>query len=83
MRGHHNQYVIVAPDLKLALVQTAVGEENNEFPKNLYGIFTALMSEMEAKKILRPISDNVSRTVGYAHSNNLLRWTRCAGPLSR
>jgi CubicO group peptidase (beta-lactamase class C family) len=48
-RGHHNQFVIVAPDLKLVLVQTAVSEDLDRFPKSLYGIYTALMSELEQK----------------------------------
>lgn len=50
MRGHHNQFVIVAPDLKLVLVQTAVSENQDAFPKSLYALFTALMHEVETKK---------------------------------
>ena len=43
-RGHHNQFVIVAPELRLVLAQTAVDTDS---AVNLYANFTALMAELE------------------------------------
>ncbi len=51
MRGHHNQYVIIAPQLRLVLAQTAVDDEPAEFTQSLYGIYTALMSELARKPV--------------------------------
>ena len=49
LRGYHNQFVVVAPDLKLVMVQTAVGDDWVEFPKAMYGIYSAMMAELEKR----------------------------------
>ena len=49
LRGAQSQYVIVAPDLKLVLVQTGVEENINGFAADLYSLYTALMAELEKR----------------------------------
>lgn len=51
MRGHQNQYVIVAPQLRLVLAQTAVDDQPAEFAQNLYGLYTAVMAELERRPV--------------------------------
>ena len=51
MRGHHHQFLIVAPQLRLVLVQTAVDNAPPAFAQSLYTIYTALMAELEKRPI--------------------------------
>lgn len=47
-RGHHNQFVIVAPALRLVVAQTAVDTDS---AVSLYANFTALMAELERRPV--------------------------------
>lgn len=47
LRGYHNQFVVVAPDVKLVLVQTAVSDDWEGVPKAMYPLYTAMIAEIE------------------------------------
>jgi len=51
LRGHHSQYLIVAPALRLVLVHTAVEENRDNLAVDLYAIYTALMNELEKRPV--------------------------------